>query len=173
MAALITVKIDAPDLQKYLSRAQRAKEALSNRSKPLADIKKKQIARWAQNFTGQGSLYGGWAGLSNDWTIPERVAEGFGSGPILVRQGTLLAHFVEQNEAGEISNDAINWEFSNKGSSRGYAGATVSMQTGYPNPLPGRAGIPARILWDLNATDEENGRKILEKWVDRIIAKYF
>lgn len=168
---MITFKVKAKGLDAAIKKMEQGREKLDNLKDPLDKIKTKQIRRWAQNFSSQGGIYDKWAPLSPDWTIPERVAEGYGAGPILVRQGTLLAHFVEQNEAGEVSNDAINWTMSNKGSTRGYAAATVSMHQGYTTAL--NTEVPARKLWDFDATDKRNAEKELEKYVERIIKRYF
>ncbi len=171
---MITLKVSGlNDLASFIRHAEKARDELEQLEKPLKKVKEKQITRWAKNFTSQGGIYGKWETLSDEWTIPERQEQGYGAGPILVRNGTLLAHFVEQNDEGIVSNDAINWEMSNKGSSRGYAAATVSHHRGYPNPLPNRKAIPSRKLWDFDEEDIDNAEKILEKYVDSILKKYF
>lgn len=170
---MLQIKIDTKELDAFIRKLEKGRDQLERLEKPLKKVKEKQIARWAKNFTSQGGIYDKWAPLSPDWTIPERQAQGYGSGPILIRNGTLLAHFVEQNEAGEVTNDAINWEMSNKGSSRGYAASTVSHHTGYPNPIPGRGSIPARKLWDFDEKDVETARKILNDYIEDIMEKYF
>jgi len=168
---MITIKVEGTkEIDAFLRKAKKAQDQLEDLSKPLTKIKEQQTSRWAKNFTSEGGVYDRWAPLA-DWTLEERDSMGFGSGPILVRNGTLLAHFVEQNEAGEVTNDAINWEMSNKGGSRGYAAATVSHHSGYDTALG--THVPARKLWDLDEKDVQNAEKILEKYVDSIIKRYF
>ena len=168
---MITIKVDVKGLDAAIKRMEKGRDKLDDLKEPLDTIKTKQTRRWAQNFTSEGGIYDKWAPLSPEWTIPERKAQGYGAGPILIRQGTLLAHFVEQNEAGEVTNDAINWTMTNKGGDRGYAASTVSMHTGYTTAL--NTVVPARKLWDLDETDQRNAEKELEKYVERVIKRYF
>lgn len=51
----------------------------------------KQVATlWSQNYRTEGSMVGGWPALAQS-TIDDRMRQGFGAGPILIRQGSLYA----------------------------------------------------------------------------------
>lgn len=156
------------DIEKLKKALQTLYDRLLNRSEPLRKIKRRQISRWARNFDSQGRIYGQWPALSPTWTIPERGRLGFGPGPILVREGKLRSHFVRSNEDGEVTNQAIQWNFRNKPDAY-----IVTHHLGMPNPIPGRRRIPPRPLWDLDPEDEDAAQKIMDEWVDRIIKRYF
>jgi phage gpG-like protein len=156
------------EANRLLKEVTTIKDRLHDRSEPLRKVKRKQVTRWARNFDSEGRIYGAWPALSPTWTIPARLEAGHGAGPILVREGALRTHFVNSNEKGEVDNQAIHWDFRNQ------AGAyIVSHHTGYPNPIPNRRPIPARPLWDLDPEDEDSARKVMDEWVDRILARYF
>ena len=141
---------------------------LERREDVLRKIKERQIARWARNFDQQGKIYGPWPALSPRWTIPERRAQGYGAGPKLIREGYLRTHFVRSNQEGVVDNQAVQWNFRNK-----FDAWIVTHHEGMPNPLPNRAPIPARPLWDLDPTDEDAIANILDDWVDDVIVRYF
>jgi hypothetical protein len=173
---MLRVRVQAGTIRQLenLKRSANAfKRQIEDRENPLKKIKRRQIMRWAQNFSSEGGIYGDWPALSDTWTIPEREDQGYGAGPKLFRVGTLFTHFTDQNEDGTVDNQAVQWNFSNMGGPRGFAGSTVSHHTGYPNPIPGRAAIPSRILWDLDPDDDEAAHDIMEDWIDRVVARYF
>lgn len=143
---------------------------LRNRTPVLEKIKKDQIKRWLVNFDGEGSEYDPWAPLA-EATIEDRFYKGFDSGPILVRTGAHAAHFIEQNEAGVVSDDAVNWNFRDKGGKRGDGGAyLLTHHLGEPNPW---GPMPARILWDLDEQDLANAEKKLDAYVGKIVTDLF
>ena len=148
--------------------AQAFLHAMQDRREVLEKIKRRQISRWARNFDTQGSIYGPWPALSPSWTIPERRSEGYGAGPKLIRDGYLRAHFVRSNNEGQVTNQAVQWNFQNK-----YDAWIVTHHEGMPNPLPNRKPIPARPLWDLDPEDEDAMVKIMDDWVDDIVKRYF
>ena len=150
------------------------KNALENREAVMQQIKGHMIERWATNLTSEGAIYGKWKSLSNTWTIPDRLDKGFGAGPILVRSGRLFTSFMNANKAGEITNQAVTWNFTNTGGhgSETGEGWFVAHHLGYPNPLPNHGPIPPRILWDVNADDEAAIQEILDNYVTEVVNKY-
>jgi hypothetical protein len=58
---------------------------------------------WQKNFTSEGGMVGGWAGLAQR-TIENREQQGYGAGPILFRYGALYrmssAYFANQQGSG-------------------------------------------------------------------------
>ena len=145
IAKLVAFKADAED-----------------RSRPHEEIKQWMVTRWQDNFASKGGIYGGWAANSADWPP---------SGDTLLNTGGTLASFTRQNEAGVVTTDATTWTFRNEGGGIRGGPYPVSHHTGYPNPISDRRAIPARILWDVNGTDEAKSRQIMEDYlVDRIRA---
>ena len=153
---------------------EKVRNALENREAAMQEIKKHMTDRWKVNFTSEGEIYGKWKGLSTTWTIPDRMDKGYGSGPILVRTGRLFQSFVTANDAGEVTNQAITWNFMNTGNRGGETGEGwfVAQHLGYPNPRTGHQPIPPRVLWDINEDDENAIQEIMDNYVNSIIQKY-
>jgi phage gpG-like protein len=171
---MFSVKVSSQTLRDFerLSKDTKAATvALNDNSRVMQQVKQYMVDRWATNFSSEGQIYGKWKGLAG-WTLQDRAKKGYGSSPILVRTGALFSHFIRENEAGEVSNDAVYWQMKNKGSRGQPGGWTVRHHEGYDNPLPNRGRIPARVLWDINDEDEERIEEITEDYVDIIIRRY-
>jgi hypothetical protein len=166
---MITVKVTTKGLNEALRAARATKDKLEHRQEPLEKVKRQQILRWAQNFDSQGSIYGGWPALSERWIVPSRPRQAAPSnGPIFMRTGVMRAHFVQVNESGQVDDKGIFWDVRD-----GPDGWLATHQEGMDNPLPNRNPIPSRTLYDLDATDEDNASRILEEYVDQIVARYW
>lgn len=148
---------------------QNLRDGLSNRSLPLSRIKTYMVGAWNTNFTSGGGMYGDWDELEQDWTVLDRIDLGYsGETPILVRDGTLRDHFSGQANDGEVSIDALQWNFFS------VPGAwLMTHHFGMPNPLPDRDPIPPRPIFGINDEQEEHMVDVMEEWVDRIIARYY
>jgi hypothetical protein len=166
---------DFPRQMKTLSRSvDRMGAALLDRTTPLQKIKKRQAQQWKVNFDRNGALYTKWAPLAL-YTKQHRI-RGTGTKPLL-ETGALLAHFKFLNENGEVTNDAINWNFYNsKGFQGGGAQHILDQHEGI-SPNKGGLGlfrdVPARPLWEFNADDREAAEEILFDWVNVIMDRYF
>ena len=125
------------------------------------------------NFTTQGSIYGQWEPLRES-TIARRIP-GSGVTP-LVETGGLIAHFTNMNEQGQVTNEAVTWNFQNRGGFSGGAQHIMEQHFGI-NPNKGLGGklgpVPARVLWDLNDDDREAAEDIMFDWVNRVVDRYF
>lgn len=143
--------------------------ALLNRSVPLRKIKEYMVGEWKTNFDDEGGMYGEWEELEPDWTVLDRIKEGYdGEHPILERAGTMRGTFLGQAGAGTIDTQTLQWNFFSE------PGAWVlTHHFGMPNPLPNRDPIPSRPLFGINPDQEETMVDITEEWVDRIIAQYY
>jgi hypothetical protein len=131
-----------------------------DRRRPHDEIKKWMVTRWLDNFSSKGDIYGSWPGNSTNWPPP---------GDTLLNTGGTLASFTRQNKAGVVTTDATIWNFRNEGGGARGGPYPVSHHTGYANPIPNWAAIPARILWAVNGDDEAKSAQILEDYLaDRI-----
>ena len=167
---MLKIRVDPRSLQsvgELMADARSARLALRTLREPYERIKEKQIKRWVQNFDGQGRIYGAWPRLSPKWTIPERELMGVGQ-HILIRGGALFDSFASQNEAGEIEDRGVFWNFRNS-----QGAFPVRHSEGYTNPIRNRASVPARKLWDLDQHDEDVAVQEHERYINRIITMYF
>lgn len=161
------------DLKKFAKNIDRMEHKLEDRTNPIQKIKKRQVKRWAANFSRQGAIYDKWDPLHAS-TIRRRI-RGSGTTP-LVETGGLFSHFVEMNEAGEITNDSVTWNFYNRSGFSGGAQNILGQHFGI-NPNKGLGGgmepVPARVLWDFNQEDREAAEDIMSDWVFKIVETYF
>lgn len=170
-------------LTRLIGNLARADAALHDQSAPLTKIKKRQIKRWATNFTEEGGIYETWPpiaayGVNKDgeevlgWTGRDRVAMGLAPDhEILVRSEGTFASFVTQNEAGEVGNSAVDWTFRNTGGGARGGAYPVSHHTGYTTALG--SYVPARKLWDLDEEDADEALEITEQYINKVIRTYF
>ena len=179
MIRFIYDRNDMNRIRQSARRLGRTIEKLEDRSDIMEKMKKRQVRRWETNFNTQGSIYGRWAPLSQ-FTISRRtIARGITP---LRDRNTLYPHFTAMNEAGEVSNDAVNWNFRNKGRDGSFGGAQNILtqhfglrdNRGRPlGPNVPMGPVPARTLWDFNEKDEDAGEKMLDQWVTRILNQFF
>lgn len=155
------------NVAQYRRRVALAEQHLHNVEPGLERVKRTQIRRWQRNFRGEGALYGHWAALA-----PITVADRGGSAhPILIRGGSLLGWVDNRNAAGIVSAQSLHWEF--QGESGGGGGASAPFHSeGFYNVAAKRYVAP-RVIWDLNAEDQENAEKEMDKYVASIIERYF
>lgn len=166
---MLTLKIhhDIANARKSLVKLR---DSLHDLKPAFEKIKKRQIKRWDQNFTGEGRFYGNWAALEES-TVIDRRNKGYGPRPILVRGGSLLGWVNEHNQAGKVAAQSVHWEF--QGVSGGAGGASAPFHSeGFYNVAAGRDVHPRKI-WDLNEDDEKNAEDEMNRYIDRIIARYF
>jgi phage gpG-like protein len=78
-----------PELERILFKEYKKVEDFS---KPLFKSSQLILKDVETQFATEGGLSGGWQALE-DTTIADRIREGFGSGPILQRTGTLRRSF--------------------------------------------------------------------------------
>jgi phage gpG-like protein len=165
---MIRFDIDAKGLDKAIRDVSDFIADVKNRKDVMQEIKQEQIDRWAENFQSFGAEYEPWRETSKSYR-EQRVREGYASSPTLYRSGRTFAHFLQQNEAGQATNSAVNWSFTNRIAGRNGA-YTVSHHSGYQL---GKSTVPARVLWDLDEEDEDRVEADLEQWLDQLGDKHF
>lgn len=129
---------------------------------------------WAVSYRAQGSLVGGWWRLA-DRTVEERVRQGFGSGPILRRSGSLYDSSIEFFLAGRPGS---------RSTSSHYGGRSITT-TGTLNISDGTAvlgvsgpktvhqvgsrikGIPVRQYWFNNRASQLGARLGVLEWINK------
>jgi phage gpG-like protein len=169
---MIELRIDASttrQLRSLLTKLRKADEALKHRKPVHQRIKQLMTRRWTVNFNSQGGMYGDWAPL-RPMTMRIRQEEGYGgTGPKLLRTGTLRGGFISQAKGGKVTDNATEWNFQ-----RNPIYLYIHHFGGANRGLGGRFGpIPSRPIWGLNETDERMSHDEMEKYVDKIIAKHF
>ena len=162
---MITIRVVTHGLDHVIKGVSAFIREMDNRKEVLQDIKEQQIERWATNFESEGGEYDKWP-ESAMATQEYRTEEGMAPQPTLQRDGSLMTHFLAENQAGKVTNNAVNWEFTNSPP----GGSTVSHHTGY---VLNQSTIPARVLWDLDRKDEDRGQMEIEEWLGGLVAKYF
>lgn len=171
---MIKIEIDAAtkrQINSLVTAAEGFEAKMKDRSEVLKKIKRRQITRWARNFSSEGAIYGEWPALSPIWTIPERVVLGYGIGPKLVREGSLMSWVLAENEKPKETNQTLQWNFSWSGSRDG--SLAVLHHQGYRNAAARSGRVPARKIWDLDNDDRKAMETIVEEYVDRIATRYF
>lgn len=164
---MISIHIDESGISKLLADLTGFEADLEDRREPLQEVKERQIARWNRNYTSQGGEYQAWAPNAAA-TIRDRASRGYATFPPLQVTGRTLAHFRSQNEEGNVSASAIDWNFNNQPGGDRWA-STVSHHTGY---TLGRSRVPARMLWDLDRQDEDALQQTFEAFLSKIIAEH-
>jgi len=164
---MISISVDTSQITDAIRRVGKFISALQHRQDLNQMLKEEQNERWARNFESQGGEYEDWQDTSMSYQ-QQRTREGFAPTPTLFRSGRTFLHFIVQNEAAGVSNNAVNWNFSNRIAGRNGA-YTVSHHTGY---TLGGSTVPARLLWDLDEEDEDRGAADVEMWVDANAEKY-
>lgn len=166
------ITVTAHGLKETRQKLIRAKRDLERRQPAHQKIKKRQVKRWRQQYQSEGAEYGGWAALALS-TLEERARFGYGAGPILRRSGGTYRSAVNQAQAGNVTDQSTQWIFRNQGGGMRGGPYPLSHHTGYPNPMSGRRPIPARPVWPIDGKDEAEAAKIMEQYVDEVIARYF
>lgn len=167
---MLSVDVATTTLDQLIADMIEMRSKLEDRKKPLYAIKKYQLRRWAKNFDQEGKIYGAWRPLRL-YTQIDRAFQGYAPAhPILQREGTLLSWVTQKNKEGKFAADAITWEFHANGAKDGsYA---VFHDTGYFN-RPFNTYVPPRVIWDVNAEDEDANEKRMANYVDSVLAQYF
>ena len=171
-------------LASWIYRLEAARAEIYDRSQPFDEIKQRQIKRWETNFDSEGGIYGEWPPLDAwhfdaeegewhlGWTGRDRQAMGLDpEGPMLIRTEGTFRSFVEQNENGKVSENAVFWSFRNTGGGVRGGAYPVSHHVGYLTALG--TYVPSRVLWDLDEEDEDFADDMLERHVEAVVRRYF
>lgn len=130
-------------------------------------------AYWQKNFTSEGGMVGGWAGLS-ERTIANRKQQGYGAGPTLFRYGSLYrmssAYFANQKGSGRRSQStpydkrAGHTTQASLKLGNGYATLNVAGPKVY-NQWPSHNGRPAREFWPFTPGLRKEARQGVVDWL--------
>lgn len=164
---MFTIHIDEGGIDQLLTDLTGFETDLDRRQQPLQEVKERQIERWNRNYMSQGGEYQSWAPNAAA-TVRDRARRGYATFPPLIVTGRTLSHFQTQNEEGDVSASAIEWNFTNQPGGDRWA-STVSHHTGY---TLGKSRVPARMLWDLDRQDEDALKQAFEEYLTEITAKH-
>lgn len=151
------------ELQRLIAQFARVETELRDRRQAHEEMKDYQTQRWTDNYSGEGSIYGGWAALASS-TLADRKRLGFGPGPILMRAGGTFSSFGSQNEAGRVGADYTDWVFRNQPPNYPVTFDQGISSSAVPNQ-------PVRKLWDINGEDEARLVEIMDDYVDSVLAQ--
>lgn len=127
---------------------------------------------WLDNFRGEGREVGGWAALSQR-TIENRAAQGYGSGPILYRYGSLFRTATYPAEVTRSGSRSGGTPYDPRNhvttaTVRFKAGAAELQLSGvkvYNNWDDSRTGRPARPIWWSDAAVGYKARDGAIQWL--------
>lgn len=164
---MFRIHIEEEGINAIIRDLTRFEADLENREEPLEEVKERQIARWNRNYMSQGGEYRSWPGNAPS-TIRSRQERGYQGWPPLIVEGRMITHFRDQNEEGNVSSSAIDWNMENRPDGDRWL-STVSHHTGY---RLGKSRIPSRMLWDLDRQDEDALQNTFEVYLGKIIAEH-
>lgn len=151
---MISINISAEGLDSFIRGLNDFSRQLRNRSEILRKVKSDQVRRWSANFLSEGAEYG------KHWEPTSEHTVGY-SGRTLYQTGGTYRYFMSLNNAGQVDNDDIEWEFYNAMNGRG-GQYPVSHHEGYSL---GSSRVPSRMLWDLDPEDEDRIEQGIGRWV--------
>ena len=157
------------DIRTLITKLRTLKRRMNNRTQLMTEAKRNQTRVWLRNFDGEGGRYGDWPALS-DAALEDRADRGYPPGPILRRSGKLRGIVSRQSYAGQVTRDAVHWDFVNEGGDSGDGGYPLTHHFGMSS---GRWNVPARPIWGLNEKDARNLERTAKRWLDAILAEVF
>lgn len=131
-------------------------------SREQGEIRRAVSEGFADNFGNEGDRSGPWARLAPG-TIADRLAKGFGPGPILVRTGDYRSSFINSGNPEHHHQVSV--------SSTLFAQEEGSTHALAPFHEQGTRNMPARPVTDLSPRSEDRIGQVIDGIMDRLLRR--
>jgi hypothetical protein len=157
---MLTLRPTAATVSDFQGRIESIRKLARPQPDLVQEVQRAILQGYENNFDSESAGGSKWAALAAS-TILDRLSQGYGAGPILVREGDYRSSWINEGDANhvhEVEQLAGGWRLS-----EGSAHDLV------PFHEEGTRNMPARSVFELDVGDENRIRQIVDNYILRTL----